>query len=764
MQGAIATMQSKMNACLVKAVTTGAKTPDSSRAALEEQLKKVFGSRTNGKKKDAVTLSRSECYTKDVCGVACEPPGNTSPDCDNPEQVKNGKNEIGEYLTYLGKRKSCENKDYEALKKQKEVMDCQMAVLADGVKQASASLQSVLNNNGAQYGKMNQYMAELADQGSQIDALIGKDGKLTGLQAELYKNLNSMIENEAKFKNDAVELDEQTKQNAAYLDSVTAQKFGACMFGSTASTGAVQCWRPVATYSTNAQGQNQVSGMKKNKNGCPVYEKGLCSPAQAARSAIEMSYLTSNGKPYQDADRCAEALSASGNFDNVMNDISGKLGTDLANWSDIQKAYGSKIDSTAMGYLQNGAGTCTSNAESWKRNAQNPNKAKMDKESQTYATQKTKLNAMKNTLSASLDAGMTGLSKGYADVMAALSDQPVALSRVQCTKDNPTKMQECYANIRSSLQGLMEGNASLTTTTKTIKGGTLTPGFAVPCQGLNGCITTFQTVRDKIVDQSRLANQSKQKFVQDGNAQVSTQLQQFSQFLATTQASVVKQYDQMKAAFAAMGISAPDSMKSVDAEQLEPVDGPNGEKGPYKQPKNMSAVLSGMVQPGGLINMSDTGTKDAFAEAMQAAKDKTKGQGEAIKDWQDHLKDFNQAAKVCNADHAGSDLVACSSCQSTVDACTANEKSSAISEGNRSFLQNISDGVALILSKEKMSQDEVKTFQENAVNVKGLPSFCSNVKARCMQCFATQLKSSGTGADLATSGSAGSASEAPKKR
>lgn len=758
MDASIKSMQSEMDKCSLQAVV-GSKDVQSAKGTLEAEFKKLLADkkdtakartekRNTTKMKDQPNVKYSACLAKASCDEDCgAPPVAEEPFCseDTAATAKSDFQAIGKYMDYLAAKKKCANKDLETLNKQKKIMDCQMAVLQKGVNDASKALQSVLQANAAQYGQMNQYMGELSDQGAQIDALIGEKGKLTTLQASLYENLNKMIENESKFKNDASDLEEQTKQNAAYLEATKAQKFGSCMFGGTASVGAVSCWRPDATYSKDAQG-NQVANPKTNKNGCPVYVKGLCSPSQAARSAIEMSYLTSNGQAYQDADRCAQASAAASNFDNVMTDISSKLGTDMNNWTEIKAAYGSRIDSKAMNYLQNGASVCTTNAENWKRNAQNPAKAKMDKESQTYAQQKTKLDNMKNTLSASLDAGLTGLNKGYADVMAALNDQSVSLNRTQCSKDNPTKMQECYASIRTNLQGLLEGNASLTTATKTIKGGTMVPGFAVPCQGLNGCITSLQTVREKLVDQSRMANQAKQKYVADGNNQVQTQLQAFSGFLATTQASVLKQYDQMKAAFVAMGVNPPESLKTMEAEGLEQMDGPNGEKGPYKAPKSMAAAMSGLVQPGGLINFAELGMKDAFAEVQEKAKEAKTAQGEKIKEWKAIQGKYANLTKTCDTSHVGATNVSCDSCSNQLASCENSEKGAAFFEGeNAGTLVSISEAMSSILQNQKQDNGELKQLMDSMKGMKGPNGACSLLKSKCMQCFSSHIKNGGGG-------------------
>jgi len=683
-------INSQMKQCELKGSLAGVTTKTGVNLGEAADLVSKYKDRLTKKKSGEDTVTSGGCSDPskvDACKTECKLTKNFKASCDrysvDSEAVQKEGEELEKYIAYLRNKKECGSKDYETLKKQNEVLNCQMQVLQDAINFASQAVQQTLQNNGKQYSLMNQYMGELGDQMGQISALVGgvgpdgkeMPGKWTELQKSLYENFNEMTANEGKFKNDSNNLAEQTKQNEAYLEATKAQKFGSCMFGSAPGSVGVTCWRPKVTYAKDSSG-NMSAIPELNKYKCPVYEKALCSPVQAARSAIELSFLTSNGQPYQDSTRCDEATVASRKFDSVMNDLSARLGTEVNSWHDMLNKYNlaSQVNGlssvNAVTIMSSGAQACMTSADNWKKNAQDPNKAKMDKEAQTYAEQKTKLDNKKNELSSSLDAALTGMNKAYADVMAALSDQAVSLNTVQCTKDNPATMQKCYADIRNNLKNLLQGNAAGTTTTKVIKGGTMTPGFAAPCNGLDGCITTYRTIRDKLNDQMRLANQAKQKFVQDGNSQIMTQLNGdgktttgFAQFLAGIQQDLMKQYDGMKSTMAAMGVNAPDTLKRMEAEMLEQMEGPNGEKGPYGQPKNLAAVLSGMVQPGGLIDFSDLGLRDALADAKEKADKKKEGLANLIEKLEDQSEKYGNMEKQCG-DRVGNDAVACDRLQS----------------------------------------------------------------------------------------------------
>lgn len=76
-------------------------------------------------------------------------------------------------------------------------------------------------------------------------------------------------------------------------------------------------------------------------------------------------------------------------------------------------------------------------------------------------------------------------------------------------------------------------------------------------------------------------------------------------------------------------------------ESLEPADGPNGEKGAFKPPKDMSAVFGSMMQPG-LIDFKNPGFKESFKAAETAMKDKKEALKTAATDAAELLQKYDE--------------------------------------------------------------------------------------------------------------------------
>jgi hypothetical protein len=125
-------------------------------------------------------------------------------------------------------------------------------------------------------------------------------------------------------------------------------------------------------------------------------------------------------------------------------------------------------------------------------------------------------------------------------------------------------------------------------------------------------------------------------FVKNSNAMVKGQLNAYAQFVASLQKSVTDQFANLNRI---AGSTA--NPKFLEAEQLEQIQGPPPANvaGPFKDPKNMSAALSGMVQPGGLVNFSEDGINDV----MTAMKDKMTKKKDALKE---ELKNFKDTTKA----------------------------------------------------------------------------------------------------------------------
>jgi hypothetical protein len=108
------------------------------------------------------------------------------------------------------------------------------------------------------------------------------------------------------------------------------------------------------------------------------------------------------------------------------------------------------------------------------------------------------------------------------------------------------------------------------------------------------------------------------------------------------------QFGNMQGMLAKLGIESTAKPNYMTGEQLEQAKGQNGETGgPYQGPKNMAAVLSGMVQPTGLMNFQDTGIQDVLKSAQGKAKSDKTDLSEKLKTYLASEKKLNNMKSTC---------------------------------------------------------------------------------------------------------------------
>ena len=619
------------------------------------------------------------------------------------------------YAEYLMVKSQCSSSDYDNFMKQYNAYTCQMGALQEGVTRASAQLQITLQANNKQFQKMEQFQTQVNAQVKEVEGILGPDPELggsgssefkglLGIQAELNGKLATMTQQQGAFKTAADKVISDTATNEQTLQSETIQIVSSCMKGERdlgmPGGMSLTCFKPRMTAGGKDASGNATAGTQAtDQNGNVIYDKQPCGPVEYIRSKVEQSaYVTSRGV-IMSQDRRDQAQDYTAEFDSLMNSIDRELGdfdksgttsdgmtTRLASraitWNQIQSDLASTInDLSAKTGLNIGsqlsavAGHCFSESKTW-------NQQQQASASSDYSKQKAKIAADNNALTGQLNAGLADMNKSYSDVMSVLGSSHVTIDRSQCTQNNATKMQACYSQILGNLQNLLEGNGSNTLTAKYITAGTMIPGINVPCQGINGCVTNLKTVRDAQKKLLTAAKTKTQDVVSQGNTQVQQQLQQFSQSLATTQASIMKQYDAMKGTLAKMGIGAPDRPKNMDPEQLIPGEGPPPDKvpGPFANPKSMAGVLSGMVQPGGLVNFQDSGMSDV----VQRAGDKMREDQKAKRDLADKAAETasKYSSLTCNTSGTGSSSSSAgaitrdwSSCDDLANSCATSNNS-----------------------------------------------------------------------------------------
>lgn len=578
---------------------------------------------------------------------------------------------------YRNKMEVCGPTGASDFKKTADALSCMMDAMKMASGAAAQAVQATLAANQAKYAQMNQYQGEVAEQMAQVENILGPDPKfgeaggefkgLLGLQAELTAELQKAKEGEGNFEEAVAKVEQDQLANDQTLESERMQVVASCLKGdSTAATGgkALMCPKPM-TRKNNEGKEEYVTG----PNGQPKYVNAACGPLDYIRARIRQQSMMDNGR-YMDRDSARVQESENnvaayeGTIDAIMREMGsyeqptaeGRIQSGVHTWADIEKngqimSKLRELDSdpnlrgvNIVDNLKRATQKCMSDSTRWRAQ-------QMASGASRYSKQKLQIDSTRKKLNASLDNGLAELNKHYKNVMSLLSDQTVALDRYSCKKDS-AKMLECYRDIRQNLNDLLDGNGRTGFTSKMIKGGTMVGGFQVPCRGINGCVTALKTVRDRQKDHLALAQKAKMKFVNDGNQQVQQQLQGFAQVLSVGSNAITEMFSKFKTSMIAMGVTdIPDGLTMLDPENLEQSMNGNGEQkepGPFQNPKNMAAVLSGMS--GGIVDPKDSGLGKAIASGMASIKEKKEAWGKKADEFAAAAAAYNDAQSTCAAD------------------------------------------------------------------------------------------------------------------
>jgi|GEM_PF-3319956 len=679
-------LQQALAQCAVSAGLTGADLTDpsvsgaaslSSVVSLVNQLGKKGGTNSSSQGPQDCGKTPDQVNAVDACAVNCQIPRDlfvakcTEDDSGQNPQVAS----LTAYSNYLSRKESCGNKDYEKLLKQQKVMDCEVQQLQNAMNSASQQINSALQNNQIVFQKMQTTMQQMGGQMQQIVALVGSpDGKSKGkfqtLQDELNQNIETLETHLSDFQNQAKQLDTDTQQNEAFLQASKATKLGECLglASSTSSSASGSAASAAPSISTAGATMCYLPTSQTNSTtGCPIFSstRVSCTPAQAAQSAIIMSYITVGSRTLQTASRCAQANAAAAKFSTTLSTLSSQLGTDLNSWQQISNALASQVNQLSnpshpvnvMGIFSQRGQACGNYAETWAKNAQNPKKAHLDAESKQYADTKNKLEATKNSLSSTIDANMFKANDEVSRIYAALSNNnTLSPDTISCTHDNPTTMQSCYSTIVQSLKNMGTGTGGWPAGTPTVlTGGSQWPNMVIPCQGLTDCTNKYTQARDALGKQMMSTSQLAQQYVQNGNNQVQAQVSSYAQSLTGIQQMIAAQYAAMKQTMGAMGARSPGALKTISCENLKPSQvGDSRAPGPYENPQNIAAVFSCQVS-GGLVDFSDLGIDDAISDAKRVADRKK----DSLDNELDKLTEVGQKLAECGKGTVGNSTAAC---------------------------------------------------------------------------------------------------------
>ena len=203
-------------------------------------------------------------------------------------------------------------------------------------------------------------------------------------------------------------------------------------------------------------------------------------------------------------------------------------------------------------------------------------------------------------------------SQQFSDDMSGLVGLNVPLNTSQCAGAATQVQIQCLNNIRTTMQGMMNGTAPNATMAGQVKGNNSATDINFKCQGLNGCVTTLQNITRNIqVSQTQLDNFKKLYIVQANQStemftkQVASQLNGQSQMLNTQLLS-------LNTALASLGFGGGINLPKLQGEQFQ-----YDKDGLVKDPTNVLNLVGQYVNPP-LPDLSGNGLAGAMGGVSQA--------------------------------------------------------------------------------------------------------------------------------------------------
>ena len=624
--------------------------------------------------------------------------------------------EINNHKAFLEwKAKNCADRDLKALETEIEIYRCKENAMKQAVTYASDLLQNALKLNADEFRKGQLFVAEVGQQIKEVDELLGPEDNalagaegesgnqfkgLFGIQRALNQQMNEMNTKEAQFKTDIEDIQNKTAANDQTLESDRMGEVTKCMQsgkGVSISGGrALTCFVP-----------------KTEADGRKVYNRQACGPMEWLKSQVSQSaFITSRGV-MRDQRRTEESDAFGAEFESLQTAIlrdlgamdekgedGGKLVTRETNWNDIARKHSgamqelsAKTGVNISQQLNAIAGSCFTEADGWRKQQ----KRSM---SSRYNKQKAEITKAKDKVNAELRNSLAALNKSYGDAMSVLNMKVANINRTSCTQNDPQEMQKCFIDLKQGVTDLLEGNGGVVSVPKrALSGGTQPAPYAlapVPlvCKGVNGCVTELKRIRTEKKTQLVDSQKVLVKFVNDTNSMVRGQLSTFASSLSQLQAQMKTQFSNLNTRLAKMGASpvkAPGSMEAETLKQMQPRKEGDIE-GPFEQPTSMAKVLSGMVQPEGLMEFSEEGL-NAVRESAKAQADKKKEElTKLAADFKDGTRELKSEQKECLASGKSDEKVGNHDCanlrQTYQDMC---QKPDVIKGGEKDLLAYVND-------------------------------------------------------------------------
>jgi hypothetical protein len=190
---------------------------------------------------------------------------------------------------------------------------------------------------------------------------------------------------------------------------------------------------------------------------------------------------------------------------------------------------------------------------------------------------------------------MTKYNQQYSSNISGLTGNAATLNVSACSNATTSIQIRCLEDMKSTMQGLLQGGTSNSTMNIQIKGNTESTYINFSCQGLNGCVSKMQNVsRNLVTEQQKLttfkdqyalkAFQSTEAFVK----QVASQMNPQSQILGQKMADI----SSALASLGAMGLNMQQAPGAQTGEQLR-----KDADGLPIAPNNMMNLIGQYVNP-----------------------------------------------------------------------------------------------------------------------------------------------------------------------
>ena len=692
------------------------------------------------------------------------------------------------------KKTNCTKKNADAIGAQLKNYKCKVELLSKAMSDAAGVVQSALAANNKSYGFMMQFQGQVGEQMSQIDEILGPDRSdpnkgsnnsqfqgLLGVQAALNAKLPTWTAGNASNKSAVEKISKDYVANDQALVANQMQTVSDCMKGNTnlnVSGGrSLTCFKPA--MSTDKDGKPIPVN---DSNGNAKYTMQACGALEYVRSQITQSAfkggLKSNSIIQQSqTDGAAFDSFVSGMLrdlgasDPSSKDGSGKvLQVRVADWSTLQSKYSANMQELSArtgvnvtAQMQTIANSCFNEGKTW---------VEQQKSSagSNYSQKVQEINSRSNELKSKMDSDLSAMSGEFSSAVAAMGGS----ATYQC-KDPTNISQEakCYADIQTKLSDMLNGTGTAGTSIKTINGGSMVAGFGVSCRGVNNCVNTYKSIRTQKKAQLTNAKKATEDFVTKSNNMINDQLQSYAQGLSALQQQASAQFLNMQIKLSSLGIESTAEPKYTDPAQFELGGSKETGPGPYQMPKggSISAILSGYVQPTGLMDFKNMGgANQMLSEANKEDKKLATDMGTLLSTYTASDKKLKSLASSCKKGHEEADLehgtstrtadssahndtdTSKEACQAAYNSCSDNPKSQP------------SMGVLGLVAKALLSGkvDETKMDDLNK-QMNSLKDTCSSIVVECPKYFTGISKGASTGAEVSVGPASEKAFSVPTK-